>query len=123
MQNGWQLKGRNDMPNQFAGVYRQYVKIREWVPEDAHVFVPPKETAAGSVRAPVMQVLYPRRVHFGDDVDFRSQLERAAARAETFYFVYAAGWHSALCAEDALFRDARSGWGVCGFRGGSVVRQ
>ncbi len=112
-----ETSGPSDMPNQFADVYRRFLKIRGHIPLSARVFVPPKEGPRGTVRAPMLQMLYPRQVHFADDADFAEQKERALRTGEKIYIVFDAERTAAECGQDPLFRDGRSGWGVCRLAG------
>jgi hypothetical protein len=107
-----ETSGPPDMPNQLSLTYKVAHRIRELSPEDATVFMPPGDRLAGSFRSASIQVLYPRRIHFGKDENFASELKEAK-KTDASYFVYSPDWRPEFCKEIPHIELTGFGFGMC----------
>ncbi len=106
-----ETRGSGDMPNQFSKTYAVANRLRQLTPEDATLFMPPGDRQEGSFRSAVIQVLYPRRIVFGDDVGFENKLN--ASQVKPTYTVFSAEWHPEFCGERPRIPLNDSGFGMC----------
>ncbi|QPJ65013.1 MAG: hypothetical protein G3M78_06265 [Candidatus Nitrohelix vancouverensis] len=63
-----ETSGSADMPNQYSLSYQVASRLEKLTSDDAVLFFPPGDKA-GSLRGPLIQRLYPRRLVFADDAD------------------------------------------------------
>jgi len=77
--------GSPDMPNQFSRTYKVVNRIRDLTPVSGTVFMPPGDGLEGSFRSAAIQVLYPRKIFFGEDENFEKELKEAE-KFKVFYF-------------------------------------
>ena len=104
--------GPLDMPNQLGQTYRVVNRIQELTPINATVFMPPGDRMKGSFRSAATQILYPRKINFGEDENFEKKLQ-AAKNAEAAYFVYSPDWRPDFCEEKSRIELTDSGFGMC----------
>ena len=102
--------GSPDMPNQFSGTYQVVNRIRDLTPVSATVFMPPGDRLEGSFRSATIQILYPRKVFFGDDENFADKIKE---RGKLAYFVYSPDWQPDFCKEPSRIELADFGFGMC----------
>lgn len=107
-----ETSGSPDMPNQLSKTYEVVHRIRELTPEAATVFMPPGDRLAGSFRSASIQVLYPRKILFGEDEHFGNGLEDAE-KIEASYFVYSPDWQPEFCKEFPSIELIGFGFGMC----------
>ena len=104
--------GSRDMPNQLSKTYAVVHRIRELTPVSARVFMPPGDRMNGSFRSAVIQVLYPRKIIFGDDTKFDEELNDAE-KFKTIYFVFSPQWKPEFCQEVSIIKLTDFGFGMC----------
>ena len=104
--------GSRDMPNQLARTYQVVNRIKEMTPKDARVYMPSGDRLEGSFRSAAIQVLYPRKIFFGEDENFASRLEDDF-KDDASYFVYSPDWRPEFCAESSRIELTDFGFGVC----------
>lgn len=102
--------GSPDMPNQFSRIYEVVHRIRDLTPVSATVFMPPGNRLEGSFRSVTIQILYPRRVFFGEDEDFENNLKK---RVKSAYFVFSPDWQPEFCKEPSRIKLTDFGFGMC----------
>ncbi len=102
--------GSPDMPNQFSRTYKVVNRIRDLTPASASVFMPQGDRLEGSFRSATIQILYPRRVFFGDDENFSDKLKQ---RLKPAYFVFSADWQPEFCKEPSRIELSDFGFGMC----------
>ncbi len=101
--------GSADIPNQLSRTYRVVHRIRDLTPVDATIFMPPGNRMEGSFRSVAIQVLYPRRILFGEDENFADELKE---RVKSAYFVYSPDWQPEFC-EEPRIELTDFGFGMC----------
>ena len=79
--------GSRDMPNQLTRTYAVVNRILELTSEDAVIFMPPGDRMKGSFRSAAIQILFPRKIFFGEDKNFERELKEAE-KFKLSYFVY-----------------------------------
>lgn len=104
--------GSRDMPNQLTRTYAVVNRIRELTPEGATVFMPPGDRLQGSFRSATIQILYPRKIFFGEDKNFAGELKKAE-KSEGSYFVYSQEWKPEFCGELSRMELTDFGFGMC----------
>jgi hypothetical protein len=104
--------GPSDMPNQLGQTYRVVNRIKELIPMNATVFMPPGDRLEGSFRSATTQFLYPRKLFFGESENFERELKEAK-NAEAVYFVYSPDWRPDFCEEPSRIELTDSGFGMC----------
>ena len=104
--------GSRDMPNQLARTYQVVHRIQELTPKDARIFMPPGDRLEGSFRSAVIQILYPRKIIFGEDENFASELKEVFKEGTSF-FVYSPDWRPEFCAESSRIELTDFGFGMC----------
>jgi hypothetical protein len=104
--------GSSDMPNQRTRTYRVVSRIEELTPEDATVFMPPGDLLEGSFRSAAIQVLYPRKIIFGENENYEAAL-KGAEKFKVSYFVYSPEWKSDFCEESSRIELTDLGFGMC----------
>lgn len=104
--------GSPDMPNQRTRTYRVVNRIEELTPEDATVFMPPGDRLEGSFRSAAIQVLYPRKIFFGEDENYEAAL-KGAEKFKASYFVYSPEWKSDFCKKSSRIELTDYGFGMC----------
>ncbi|GJL79448.1 MAG: hypothetical protein NPINA01_24370 [Nitrospinaceae bacterium] len=104
--------GSSDMPNQLSRTYAVVNRIREQTPEGATVFMPPGDRVNGSFRSATIQVLYPRKLFFGEDKNFANELQNAR-KFKASYLVYSPEWKPEFCPELERIKLTDSGFGMC----------
>jgi len=104
--------GPRDMPNPLRQTYRVVNRIQELTPINATVFMPPADRMKGSFRSAATQILYPRKIIFGEDKNFEKKLQ-AAKEAEAAYFVYSPDWRPEFCDGPSRIGLTDSGFGMC----------
>jgi len=102
--------GSPDMPNQFSRTYKVVNRIRDLTSVDATVFMPPGDRLKGSFRSAAIQILYPRRIFFGEDKNFEDKLKEGVKSA---YFVYSPDWQPDFCTEPSRIELTDFGFGIC----------
>jgi predicted TIM-barrel fold metal-dependent hydrolase len=104
--------GSRDMPNQLSQTYAVVNRIRELTAEDATIFMPPGNRTQGSFRSATIQILYPRKIFFGDDTNFEKELKEAE-NFKVSYFVYSKEWKPGYCGELSRIELTDFGFGMC----------
>jgi len=104
--------GSPDMPNQFSRTYKVVNRIRDLTSVDATVFMPPGDRLQGSFRSAAIQVLYPRKIFFGEDENFERELKEAE-KFKVSYFVYSSDWQPEYCEEPSRIELTDFGFGMC----------
>ncbi len=104
--------GPQDMPNQLGKTYAVANRIQELTPIEATVFVPPGDRLDGSFRSAVTQVLYPRKIIFGENENFKGELKKGF-KNEAAYFVYSPEWQPDFCEEPSRVELTNFGFGMC----------
>ncbi len=104
--------GSRDMPNQLSQTYRVVNRIRELTPEDATIFMPPGDRMKGSFRSATVQILYPRKIIFGEDENFETELKEMK-KFKVSYFVYSQEWKSEFCKPSSRIELTDFGFGMC----------
>ena len=104
--------GSSDIPNQLTGTYAVVHRVRELTPVSATVFMPPGDRMQGSFRSATIQVLYPRKVFFGEDNNFEGELMKAE-QSEDSYFVYSQEWKPGFCGQRSRIELTDFGFGMC----------
>lgn len=107
-----EIVGSSDMPNQLSKTYSVANRIRELTPVSAIVFMPPGDRMDGSFRSAVIQVLYPRKIFFGEDKDFDRKLKEAEKFNES-YLVYSPEWKPEFCQMASRIELTGFGFGMC----------
>ena len=107
-----ETKGSSDMPNQLAPTYAVVNRIRELTPVSAIIFMPPGDRMQGSFRSATIQILYPRKIFFGEDGNFQGELKKAE-KSEGSYFVYSPQWNPEYCPEASRMGLTDFGFGMC----------
>jgi len=102
--------GSPDMPNQFSRTYKVVHRIRDLTPASATVFMPPGDRLEGSFRSVTIQILFPRKVFFGEDENFEEHLKESVKSA---YFVYSSDWQPEYCNEPSRIKLTDFGFGMC----------
>lgn len=102
-----ETRGVPDMPNLHPDAYRMFNRIRESTDESAEIFFPPLN---GAHRSIPMQMLYPRKIFWGD---FPGYQEHLGAHARDSYFVTYPGWHPEQCSGKPLIKLNDSGYSMC----------
>lgn len=100
------------MPNQLSQTYRVVNRIAEWTPVSAMIFMPPGNRMQGSFRSATIQILYPRKIFFGEDENFTLEL-KSAKKAKESYFVYSPQWQPEFCPEASHIELTDFGFGMC----------
>jgi len=104
--------GSRDMPNQLTQTYAVVNRIRELTPTDATIFMPPGDRMQGSFRSATIQILYPRKIFFGEDDNFSRELKSADPSKES-YFVYSSEWEPEFCKQSSRIALTNFGFGMC----------
>jgi hypothetical protein len=104
--------GSRDMPNQLTETYAVVNRIAELTPVTATIFMPPGDRMQGSFRSATIQILYPRKIIFGEDENFTMEL-KGAENAKESYFVYSPQWQPEFCAELSRIELTDFGFGMC----------
>lgn len=104
--------GSRDMPNQLKKTYKVANGIRELTPLTATIFMPPGDRLQGSFRSAATQILYPRKLIFGEDENFEKKLKEGI-ESETSYFVFSPDWKPEFCKEPSRIVLTDSGFGMC----------
>jgi hypothetical protein len=104
--------GSRDMPNQRTRTYEVAHRIQELTPESARIFMPPGDRLEGSFRSAAIQILYPRKLFFGADENFASELKEGF-KDEASYFVYSPDWQPEFCKELSRIELTDFGFGMC----------
>lgn len=104
--------GSRDISNQLVETYAVVNRIRELTPVSATIFMPPGNRMQGSFRSATIQILYPRKIFFGEDENFTMQLKSAEKTKEP-YFVYSPQWQPEFCPETSRIELADFGFGMC----------
>lgn len=104
--------GSRDMPNQLTSTYAVVNRIRELTPVSATVFMPPGNRMQGSFRSATIQILYPRKIFFGEDGNFQDELKKAE-KFEGSYFVYSQEWKPEFCGDLSRMELTDFGFGMC----------
>jgi hypothetical protein len=104
--------GSLDMPNQLAKTYQVVNRIGELTPKDARIFMPPGDRLQGSFRSAAIQVLYPRKIIFGEDENFASKLKEDF-KDEAVFFVFSPDWRPEYCKEPSRIQLTDFGFGMC----------
>ncbi len=104
--------GSPDMPNQFSWTYKVVNRIRDLTPVSATVFMPPGDRLAGSFRSATIQILYPRKIFFGEDGNFEEEL-KVAEKLNVSYFVYSPEWKPEFCKKSSRIELTDFGFGMC----------
>jgi len=104
--------GSLDMPNQLSQTYKVVNRIRELTAEDAILFMPPGDRKKGSFRSAAIQILYPRKIFFGEDGNFEREL-KGAKKSNASYFVYSPEWKPEFCEEPSRIELTDIGFGMC----------
>ena len=102
--------GSPDMPNQFSRTYKVVNRIPDLTPVSATVFMPPGDGLEGSFRSAAIQILYPRRIFFGEDENFEDKLKEGVKSA---YFVYSSEWKPEFCKKSSRIELTDFGFGMC----------
>ena len=104
--------GSRDMPNQLTRTYAVVNRILELTSEDAVIFMPPGDRMKGSFRSAAIQILFPRKIFFGEDKNFERELKEAK-KFKLSYFVYSPQWKPEFCQEAARMELRDFGFGMC----------
>ena len=104
--------GSLDMPNQLSQTYEVVNRIRELTAEDATIFMPPGDRLEGSFRSAAIQILYPRKIFFGEDGNFERELKEAE-KINVSYFVYSPEWKPEFCKKYFRIELTDFGFGMC----------
>jgi hypothetical protein len=105
-----ETEGSPDMPNHLSMTYKVANRIGDLTPADARVFMPPGDRLEGSFRSATIQVLYPRRIIFGEDKNFEGDLKQGG---EPMYFVYSPDWRPDFCKAPSQIELTDFGFGMC----------
>lgn len=104
--------GSRDMPNQLSKTYEVVRRIQELTPASATLFMPPGDRVNGSFRSAAIQILYPRKIIFGDDENFTKEL-KAGKKLKMSYFVYSPQWKLEYCRGETRVELTKFGFGMC----------
>jgi len=104
--------GSRDMPNQLARTYVVVNRIAELTPVSATIFMPLGDRMQGSFRSVAIQVLYPRKLFFGEDENFERELT-ASEKFDTAYFIYSPKWQPEFCKRSSRMELTDFGFGMC----------
>jgi predicted TIM-barrel fold metal-dependent hydrolase len=104
--------GSRDMPNPLFKTYAVVNHIAELTPVSATIFMPPGNRMQGSFRSATIQILYPRKVLFGEDENYASEMKKEEP-SEASYFVYSREWKPEHCAGLPRIELTEFGFGMC----------
>ena len=104
--------GSPDMPNQFSKTYEVVNQIQGLTSKGSTLFLPSGLGPGRLFRSAAIQRLYPRKLYFADDAEFKKELKSAEGKPET-YFVSHQTWHPKVCLRDKEAKLIGLGFSFC----------